>query len=240
MKTLSTQSYLPAAEAPLAAGVRLENGMIPFLGEDTSFVIDRLEELEKGDADPTAGSLAGRLDLSRIGIAGVSLGGLVAGEVARADHRIVAALILDAPVPLRTVTTGLDVPTMWITRPPSTMRLERERSGGWPEDEIEAHHRTIRTTYDTLRAPGYIVQVPRISHIDFTDAPLWSPLVRWLRLSGPRDGRYAHRVITDHAMAFLEHHLRARALTPLDEQQADRLRAAHPGVTLELHHPPTD
>lgn len=225
-KPLASQSYLPAPEAPVVNGIRLEHGIIPYLAEDVSFVIDRLEHLDRTGGGP----VAGRLDLERIGVAGVSLGGLVGGEVARVDPRIRAALLMDVAVPLRTVEAGLDVPTMWITRPPEAMRAERERMGGWPEPEIEAHHATMRATFDSLRAPGYFVLVPEISHLDFTDAPLYSPASRWLGLTGPREAGYSHRVITSYAVPFFRAHPGGSGTADLAAASAD-----FPEVTLEVH-----
>ena len=127
LRPLVRQSYMPGDAAPTVDGVTLDEGIVPYFGEDVSFVIDELERLDSDVSHP----LAGRLDLQRIGVAGVSLGGIVVGEVAREDRRVRAAVALDAAMPLRTAREGLDVPTMWITRPPETMRLERERAGGW-------------------------------------------------------------------------------------------------------------
>lgn len=222
------QSYLPAAATPTLGGEPLKNGIVPFLGADVSFVLDQLELLDRDSGS----LLAGRLDLTRIGVAGVSLGGLVAGEAAREDERISAALILDAAVPLRTVRSGLDVPSMWITRPRDTMRLERHRAGGWGEEEIEAHHSTTRATFEGLRAPGYLIQIPLISHVDFTDAPLWSPAVRWIGMSGPRDGAYAHSVISAYSVAFFQRHLGGTCAPLLDQTSP-----AYPDVSLEVHRP---
>ena len=238
VRPLVRQSYLPAATPPELGGAPLAQGIVPFLGADVSFVLDQLERLnrEPGPSDPDpqkrpdALPVAGRLDLDRVGVAGVSLGGLVAGEAVRTDPRIKAALMLDAPVPLRTSRSTLDVPCMWITRPPETMRLERERAGGWGEDEIQAHHSTMRETFDRLDAAGYFVQIPQISHLDFTDAPLWSPALGWLGVTGPKDGSYAHAIINDYAVSFFGRHL-----TGADAPLLDGSSTEHPEVTLEVH-----
>lgn len=227
LRPLVRQSYMPTAEAPTLNGVALEDGIIPFLGQDISLLIDELERLDAEGTHP----LAGRLDLQRIGVAGVSLGGIVAGEVAREDRRVRAALILDAAVPLRTVEEGLDVPTMWITRPPETMRQERERAGGWPEEEIEAHHRTTRNAFGSMRAPGYLIQVPDIAHLDFTDAPLWAPATRWMGLTGPKDVTYSHGAIRDYALAFFSHHLAG------SDVALHHLGDTYPDLSFESHGP---
>ena len=139
---------------------------------------------------------------------------------------------MDAPVPLQTVAAGLNQPTMWLTRPPDTMRLERERIGGWSEAEIKAHHVTMRATFESLRAPGYFVEVPDDSHLDFTDVPSWSPAFRWLRVTGPRDGKYAHRVINDYSLNFFDRHLLGKPGSLLDVPST-----TYPDVTIDRHHP---
>lgn len=162
----------------------------------------------------------------------MSLGGLVAGKASRIDPRVKATLIMDAPVPLQTVAAGLEHPTMWLNRPPETMRAERERTGGWSEGEIAAHHSTMRATFESLRAVGYFVQVPDISHVDFTDAPTWSPALRWLRDTGPRDARFAHGVINDYSLNFFDRHLRGRSGSLLDRPPLEPS-----GVTIDVHRP---
>src|SRR5690554_1698480 len=227
LRPLVRQSYMPGDAAPTVDGVTLDEGIVPYFGEDVSFVIDELERLDSDVSHP----LAGRLDLQRIGVAGVSLGGIVVGEVAREDRRVRAAVALDAAMPLRTAREGLDVPTMWITRPPETMRLERERAGGWPEEEIEAHHRTMRATFDSMRAPGHFVQVPGISHLDFTDAPSWAPALRWMGLAGHEHVAYAHGVIRDYTLAFFGRYLDGRDVS------LDRLADTYPAASVESVEP---
>ena len=50
--------------------------------------------------------------------------------------------MMDAPMPADVVKAGLRQPSMWITRNAASVRLERQRAGGWPEAEIEAHARS--------------------------------------------------------------------------------------------------
>ena len=87
----------------------------------------------------------------------------------------------------------------------------------------------MRDTFDSLAAAGYFVQIPEISHLDFTDAPVWSPALRWLGVTGPRDGAYAHRVINDYALSFWQQHLNGAQDTSFDQ-----LTTTHPEVMLEV------
>lgn len=231
VRPLVRQSYLPAATTPVMAGRPLPNGVVPYLAEDVTFVLD---EIARRDRDGTLGVLSGRLDLERVGAFGTSLGGLVVGEAARTDPRLKALLVLDAAVTTRTTEAGLDQPTMWITRPAETMREERARLGGWSEAEIEAHHTSVRTTFAGLRAPGWFIQVPRTSHLDFTDVPLYSPVFGWVGATGPMDGSRAHRIVNDYGLAFFDRHLRGRPSPLLDGRSHP-----YPDVQVERHAPPT-
>jgi hypothetical protein len=58
---------------------------------DVRFVLDQLEALNARGADP----LSGRLDLSRVGVWGHSLGGITAAQACLADARVSACLNLD-------------------------------------------------------------------------------------------------------------------------------------------------
>jgi predicted dienelactone hydrolase len=134
-------SYLPDQRAPMLNNRAMEGGsIVPYLARDVSFVLDRLSALNH--ADPT-NTLTGRLDLQRAGAFGVSLGGIVVGESCRVEPRLQACLMMDAPMPLTVVKSGLRQPSMWITRDVASMQLERQRTGGWPESEIAAHQSTM-------------------------------------------------------------------------------------------------
>ena len=60
--------------------------------------------------------------------------------------------------------SGLRQPTMWITRMPKSMRLE-----GWAQADIDRTLGTIRAVFDGLPGDGYLVRVPGMFHVDFSD-----------------------------------------------------------------------
>ncbi len=189
-RPLIDQSVEPRPEAPLLHGRAFPDGVIPFLSADVSFVLD---ELERWNAE---GFLAGRLDLDRVGVMGVSLGGIVAADVCAAERRMVACLALDAPMTRRTLELGLDRPTMWLTRSPDDMAAE-----GWPPSVIE-RHATQRAAFASSRAEAWYAEVAGTFHMNFTDAPYGSPLFRWLGHDGPIGGDRAHLVVRGAALAF--------------------------------------
>lgn len=203
MQTLIDQSISPSPDVPELNGHALPAGIIPYLAQDVSFTIDRLTALDQ--ADPH-GILTGHLDLSRIGVFGISLGAMVGADACHADARIRACLLMDAAMPADVVKSGLRQPAMWITRNAATMRLERQRSGGWAEWQIRQTLTTMREVFAEGR-PGrdYYVQVPGIFHVEFTDAPLFTPLATQVGLSGTLGVGRAHQIINAYSVAFFDH-----------------------------------
>jgi Platelet-activating factor acetylhydrolase, isoform II len=213
MRPLIHQSYQPAEEAPTWNGQAFEKGIIPYLAQDVIFTLNQLAALNA--ADPYA-VLAGRLDLTHVGTFGISLGGIVGSESCRLDPRLRACLIMDAPMPVDVVQSGLQQPAMWITRDVETMRLERRWAGGWSEADISEHQTTMRATFENLRSDRYFVQVPGMFHINMTDVPYWSPLLSWLGMIGPINWPRAHNIINAYSLAFFDQYLKGGSVKALD------------------------
>ena len=214
LKALIRPSYIPGETVPLLQGRPLAaKSIVPFLAQDVSFVLDRLAVMNQADPNSV---LTGRLDLSRVGTFGVSLGGIVGGAACLNEKRLRACLMMDAPMPVEVVAAGLSKPSMWITRDAVDMRLERQLAGGWPEAEIEAHQTSMRAAYEALPGPSYFVRVRRTFHLNFTDASNWTPLASHLNLTGPIDGQRAHDIINAYSLAFFERHLMGREAKLLD------------------------
>src|SRR5829696_5973740 len=228
-KPLARQSFLPAERAPTLNGRTFQEGIVPYLAQDVSFALDRLAVLNQ--ADPN-GILTGRLDLQRAGTFGPSLGGLVGGEACRLETRLRACLFLDAPMSTDVVRSGLQQPTMWITRDAETMRLERRKAGGWPEAEIHAELSSNRAVFESLPADGYFVEVPGMFHSNYTDIPSWSPLWRLLGFAGPIDVQRANSIINAYSLAFFDRHLKSQPAT-----RFDGLRKQYPEVHFETRRP---
>ena len=213
MTPLIRQSYSPAATPPTLNGRALEKGIVPYLAQDASFTLNQLAALNQSDPNAV---LTGRLDLLRVGAFGVSLGGIVGAEACRQEPRLQACIFMDAPMPVDVAKSGLPQSAMWITRDAETMRLERRRSGGWPEAEISDHLTSMRAVFNSMQGAGYFVQVPGMFHINLTDIPHWSPVLRWLRVIGPIDAQRAHGIVNAHSLAFFNRHLLGRAEVLLD------------------------
>lgn len=186
----------------------LDDVAVPFLAGDVRFTLDRLAALNQ--ADPN-GVLTGRLDLRRAGMFGPSLGGLVGAEACRVDPRLRAFLAMDVHMPASVVQAGLEQPTLFISREARWMELE-----GWNREAIAETQTTLRAVYEELPGDGYLVLVPGMFHLDFSDAPLYSPVTRWLGLTGPIDAHRASRILDAYTLAFFDRHLKGLPARLLD------------------------
>ena len=220
------QSWWPRAEAPRLHGTELPNGIYPYFGEDVSFALDQLAALDRTDPD---GVLAGRLDLDRVGLSGISFGGAAGAQACADDRRLDACFIMDVQLTADVMEKGMHQPVMFMTRDAATFRLERETSGGWPNREIAGTIDTMTDMYHQLPGAGYYVQVPGLFHLDFTDASGWSPITRQLGMNGTIAPERAHEIINAYSLAFFEKHLKGTPSELLDgpSNRFDEARLAH-------------
>jgi len=223
MQPLIQQSLSPVANAPTVNGQVLTQGIIPYLAQDVSFTLDQLTALNK--ADPN-GLLNGRLDLQHVGAFGVSLGAMIAGEACHTDARLRACLMMDAAMPADVVQAGLRQPAMWLTRPASFMQLEH-----WAPADITQTLDTMQAVYQKSQpGDGYYVSIAGMFHVNFTDAPLFTPLAPQLGFAGPIDGQRGFAIINAYSLAFFNHSLEGQQAGLLDgpaQQYPEVLFATH-------------
>ena len=225
---LVQQSVEPYAITPALLGQPMPEGIVPYFAADVSFALDQLSQLNQSDPNNL---LTARLDLERTGIFGISLGGINAAETCLQDARLKACLIMDVFMSANVVEDGLRQPAMWITRDAETMRLERERAGGWTEKDIELHQTTMRTVYESLRSDGYYLQLPNMFHLDLTDFPYWSPFWSQLGLTGLIDRQRVFDIVNRYSVAFFNKHIKGET-SPLLEGPSPQ----YPEVIFEARH----
>lgn len=141
---------------------------------DIGFVLDRLASLKPAHR---LGFLNGRVDLTRVGVFGHSLGGAEAARFCSEDARCRAGVDIDGAPLGRVVATGIPHPFMFLLSPHP------------PTDSATVHIQAdIASVYDRLPSSGRLeVEIRGANHFTFSDdgALLKSGLVRAvLRLFG--------------------------------------------------------
>ena len=198
---LHNDAILSAATSPVelqAAAAQLVKQRVG----DLAFVLDQLALLDA--ADP-GGRFTGRLDLSRVGVFGHSMGGGTTIEFCAHDTRCQAALTMDAylpPVSGDVYTTGLQQP--WLA-----MFSER-----WPTAE---NNRLFDQLFHAPGRAAYEVRIAGTAHYDFSDIPSLTPLAPAMGLKGPLSGDRVTLIIDDYSLAFFDHILKQQPAPLLAE-----------------------
>ncbi|HEU5173439.1 MAG TPA: hypothetical protein VFT96_01715 [Gemmatimonadaceae bacterium] len=224
LEDLASHGYVVVGIAPtgLSDVVRFADGRVvgKVLGVGAAIGTDQREAHEdmllaiRRLADMT-GPFSGRLDLTRIGVFGHSLGGTTALVAASRDTLVRAVINLDGD-PMGDVRDARprqpvlfvshELPSMSEAPPPpdtawtrltreGMVRSEARRSGEWQAIASQA-------------AWSRRLRILGMRHLNFTDAALASSLIegprlRWMRW-GPIDGARGLRIVADVTRAFFD------------------------------------
>jgi predicted dienelactone hydrolase len=191
----STLAKLSVQERPVEANLRrfwYEQWSL-----DQRFVLDQLERVQSGDERTP---LAGRLQLDRIGIFGMSFGGATSGWTCARDTRCKAGINLD----------GFGNATVEI--PPHRQ----------PFMSMNSENQVANALFlDADLDYRYYAQVKGATHMDYTDAALISPLAKVAlgRASGEGGPIRTQRMLSltnAYVTAFFDRHLLGRPCNLLD------------------------
>lgn len=202
---------------------------------DAAFVLRHLRALA---ADPQ-GLLHSRVDLTRIGALGHSLGGTTALTLAARDSTVRAAVNIDGDPMGDVVNITPRQPLLLVSSESPTIA---EAPPGAPAERLELMRQglersELRRTNDWLRISAnaraaYRVRVLGTRHLNFEDAALASswletPKERWMRV-GPIDGARGLAVTAEVVRAFFD------ATLGGDEREFGALADRIPEIRAEL------
>ena len=180
-------------------GIDLANQFVRILAEDILFVLDWFAALNEHPES----EWYHRLDLSRVGALGHSLGGAAASEACGLDPRIGAVLNLDGWTLGEALRFGLPKPWMVIygkgvEGPPPDLAAQPEGVQRYWQMNSE----NVAAVTEALRKlGGYCLRVDGCGHWNFSDRPLYSP-IRSRTAAGPIQPQRAFRIIGQAARAF--------------------------------------
>ncbi len=165
---------------------------------DVGFIIDQIREIETGMIDS---KLSGRLDLDRVALGGHSYGGASA-ILASHNHEIVkACVVLDgwiSPIPDKVISEGINVPFLFMGRP------------SWHDSDYPGNYERLADLITHSSNEKYDLRINQTLHLDYTDIPLMSPLVKHVMDVGNLKPSTTLSLINDLVLGFLEVHLLER------------------------------
>ena len=146
--------------------------------KDTEFVLDQIERLNR-----TPGELFnGKLDLSRLGICGWSIGGINAAQECIRNTRIRAGINFDGTAGGEVVKDGTDKPFMIM-----------KSGASIPEDMLKYENSFLRNSTNDV----YRITIPGAVHTNFSDMGLFNP-----RMEGEIDTKHCFNMINQITLAF--------------------------------------
>lgn len=150
--------------------------------DDLKFVVNELERLNNGSDNP----LTGKLDMSRVALAGHSLGGLTALLGVQQEPRFRAGVILDGVLP-EFVAVGTQTPMLVLTA----------GNDGWGENDCRL--------WNGLRGPRVAINLKGAEHLTPSDA-VW--LARYAIKTGSMGPEKTIAEVRDYVVAFLDANLK--------------------------------
>jgi len=177
------------------------NEALEIWAADQLFVLGELGKLHSGarEDDPN-GRFKGRLDLSRLGIFGMSFGGSTSLENCVADRRCKAGINMD----------GFQGPQMEL--PP----LERPFMFMNSENSL-----LFNAMFDIALGPTYAVNIGGSQHLNYADFSIMSPLYQMTGILGPIDGYRMLEITEAYVLAFFDKYLKGQAAPLLDSPADD-------------------
>ena len=157
--------------------------------QDLKFVVNELEQLSVQADSP----FAGRLDTSRIALAGHSMGGAIAFLGVEQDTRFKTGIVIDGHVP--------DALIHATETPVLILDMGSEK---WSEDQCRL--------WGNLNGPRIAVNLQGAEHVTPSDA-VW--LAKYAIKTGPMGPDRTIAAVRNYIAAFLDTHLRDRPRDPL-------------------------
>src|SRR3569833_106515 len=197
--------------AQMQQSVELDHQRSRAHARDGSAILDVLEQLDA----QTNGRFAGAFDTQHASALGFSFGGAVAAQLARMDARVKSAVNLDGRHWAEALESGVRKPYMFICEE-LIVPSDADVSSPVPSVRYEARlDRIVYAQLDRNQAAygGIRVTLSGVTHMNFTDVPLRSPLRRF-SLGGALDARRAQDIIHTYVIDFLERYGKPAHVTP--------------------------
>ena len=186
------------------AGMRLEyfergtllTGFMEIWVADLELLLDAITMA--GDAPAVATVVAGRVDVSRMGLLGMSFGGGAITAVCKEDARCRAAVNLDGGLWGSRMRQPLTVPYLVVAHPSNAAFFE----------------------HDLLisEAPYYAITVEGAAHTNFMDVSIFAPVLQWLGVTGPIEGQRVIDVMNVLSLRFFDAYVRGTGAPELEPE----------------------
>lgn len=200
-------SLMAAQTKPRDEVDKIFDGLALLWGADASFVIDELDKINASADDP----LAGRLDLTRLGMFGHSFGGATSLQMCAKDARVKCGIDMDGLAYGDARREGVKQPVMimHVVRDVADPMLLAQ--GKLTEEQYFEIVKKMESEFDFIAksAPaGYILTMSHMNHYNFSDFPYIAELSPFSKsLIGDIAPARGAKIINDYVLAFFGKYL---------------------------------
>lgn len=191
--------------------------------DDTAFLLDELAMAGSGRS-AAVDAFAGRLDLDRVGLFGMSYGGAAAGAFCVQDERCTAGINMDGSQ------FGENSIEWALERPFMLMNADRRLDMGAqaPEDIDTSQPASFEINdfvYHQSKDQIYSLTVGGSTHGSYSDFGVMTRIGAWTGALGTVDGWAMKKILDDYTLAFFNKHVKGTEGPLLDGPSAE-----HPDV----------
>lgn len=165
---------------------------------DIRFIINQLEKIQSGSIKHP---LNGYLDLDRIGVTGHSFGGSTAALTGDKDNRVKAVSVIDGwmnPLPNELIQGGIDLPYLYMGR------------ASWIDSDYPSSPSLSEILHKNNTGPSYHILIKNTRHLNFCDAPLFTPIGKYLVEIGDIDRKRSVDLVNQLSLEFFDKYLRQK------------------------------
>ena len=162
---------------------------------DISFILDQLDKIQSGKIES---QINAKIDLERVAVGGHSYGGSTATVVSQRDNRIKACFSLDSwisPIPQETIDDGIHIPFLFMGRPT------------WDGSDYPGNYPRLDSLMAHSSNPKYRLIIKGTKHLDYSDIPLFSPIIGYVLDVGSNPANLTVSLINRLVHGFLVKHL---------------------------------
>ena len=162
---------------------------------DISFILDQLDKIQSGKIES---QINAKIDLERVAVGGHSYGGSTATVVSQRDNRIKACFSLDSwisPIPQETIDDGIHIPFLFMGRPT------------WDGSDYPGNYPRLDSLMAHSSNPKYRLILKGTKHLDYSDIPLFSPIIGYVLDVGSNPAALTVSLINGLVHGFLVKHL---------------------------------
>lgn len=172
--------------------IKIRKKQIETRAKDVTFVINKIEEIQE---NKVISKLNNALDLNKISVGGHSYGGATAIYASSLDNRIIKCVILDgwfSPLPDEVISSGVQIPILCLGRP------------SWKDSDYPLNYNKLEALIDNSKSDKFNIFMKNTLHLDFTDIPVFSPLIRYVMDVGSNPSHVSINSVNDISFLFLE------------------------------------